>query len=37
LGKIEFWFEEDEINYLEIEGQNIIVNEGSDDSFYRNV
>lgn len=31
--KSNFGFEEDEINYLEIEGQNIIVNEGSDDSF----
>ena len=31
--KSNFGFEEDEIHYIEIEGQNIQVNEGSDDSF----
>ncbi len=31
--KSNYGFEEDEINYIEIEGQNVIVNEGSDDSF----
>ena len=31
--KSNFGFEEDEINYIEIEGQTITVNEGSDDSF----
>lgn len=32
--KSNFGFEEDEINYLNQEGQTITVNEGSDDSFF---
>ena len=31
--KANYGFEEDQINYIEIEGQTITVNEGSDDSF----